>query len=122
VQDANWNTTAIIAATGVPGVPILGMIISRFIYSPYGDVQVLTRLWETPAAGSTPAAPWSHLFQGLKFTDVTGLASARTATTRRAWGGSSSGTRSGSAPGTTTGIGSWPMGRRGGRIRVDSPT
>jgi RHS repeat-associated protein len=77
VQDANWNTTAIIAATGVPGVPTLGMIISRFIYSPYGDVQVLTRLWETPAAGSTPAVPWSHLFQGLKVTDVTGLAYVR---------------------------------------------
>jgi RHS repeat-associated protein len=53
------------------------MIISRFIYSPYGDVQVLTRLWETPTSGSTPAAPWSHLFQGLKVADVTGLASAR---------------------------------------------
>jgi RHS repeat-associated protein len=76
VQDANWNTTAIIAATGVPGT-VVGLILSRFIYSPYGDVQVLTRLWETPAAGSTPAAPWSHLFQGLKFTDVTGLAYVR---------------------------------------------
>jgi RHS repeat-associated protein len=76
VQDANWNTTAIITATGVPGL-VIGTIISRFIYSPYGDVQVLTRLWETPAAGSTPAAPWSHLFQGLKFTDVTALAYVR---------------------------------------------
>jgi RHS repeat-associated protein len=76
VQDANWNTTAIIAATGVPGT-VVGLILSRFIYSPYGDVQVLTRLWETPAAGSTPAVPWSHLFQGLKFTDVTALAYVR---------------------------------------------
>jgi RHS repeat-associated protein len=76
VQDANWNTTAIITATGVPGL-VIGTIISRFIYSPYGDVQVLTRLWETPTSGSTPAAPWSHLFQGLKFTDVTALAYVR---------------------------------------------
>ena len=76
LQDANWNTTAIIAATGVPGVSA-GNVINRFAYTPYGEVQTLTASWATPAAGSAPAVPWAHLFQGLKFTDVTGLAYVR---------------------------------------------
>jgi RHS repeat-associated protein len=76
LQDANWNTTAIIAATGVPGVTA-GNVINRFVYTPYGEVQTLTASWAIPASGSTPAVPWSHLFQGLEFTDVTGLAYVR---------------------------------------------
>jgi RHS repeat-associated protein len=76
LQDANWNTTAIIAATGLPGVTA-GNVINRFVYTPYGESQMLTASWTTPAAGSTPATPWAHLFQGLKFTDVTGLAYVR---------------------------------------------
>jgi len=76
LQDANWNTTAIVAATGVSGVAA-GNVINRFIYMPYGESNTLTATWGTPAAGSTPATPWSHLFQGLKVTDVTGLAYVR---------------------------------------------
>jgi RHS repeat-associated protein len=76
IQDANWNTTAIIAATGVPGVAA-GNVINRFAYTPYGESQTLTAGWGTPPAGSTPAVPWAHLFQGLEFTDVTGLAYVR---------------------------------------------
>jgi RHS repeat-associated protein len=76
LQDANWNTTAIIAASGVPGVAA-GSVINRFIYTPFGESETLDASWQTPPAGSTPATPWSHLFQGLKFTDVTGLASVR---------------------------------------------
>jgi len=76
LQDANWNTTAIIAATGVPGVAA-GTVINRFAYTPYGESQTLTASWATPPAGSTPAVPWAHLFQGLEFTDVTALAYVR---------------------------------------------
>jgi len=76
LQDANWNTTAIVAASGVPGVTG-GTVVSRFAYTPYGESQTLTASWEPPAAGTTPATPWAHLFQGLEFTDVTGLAHAR---------------------------------------------
>ncbi len=76
LQDANWNTTAIVAASGVPGVAA-GAVINRFAYTPYGEVQTLTASWATPPAGSTPATPWAHLFQGLEFTDVTGLAYVR---------------------------------------------
>jgi RHS repeat-associated protein len=76
IQDANWNTTAIIAATGVSGVSA-GAVINRFAYTSYGEVQTLTASWATPPTGSTPAVPWAHLFQGLEFTDVTGLAYVR---------------------------------------------
>ena len=76
LQDANWNTTAIVAAAGVPGV-VPGSVINRFAYTPYGESQTLTASWATPPAGSTPAVPWAHLFQGLKFNALTGLAYVR---------------------------------------------
>jgi len=50
---------------------------NRFVYTPYGESQTLTASWTTPAVGSSPATPWAQLFQGLKFTDVTGLAYVR---------------------------------------------
>jgi RHS repeat-associated protein len=77
LQDANWNTTAILVASGVPGFTTPGAVITRFAYTPYGEVELLTASWTAPAPGSTPATPWSHLFQGLVFTDVTGLAHVR---------------------------------------------
>ncbi|NBT26846.1 MAG: hypothetical protein EBT09_09900, partial [Actinobacteria bacterium] len=76
LQDANWNTTALVAATGISGLT-LGNVFTRFVYTPYGESQTLTASWGTPAAGSAPITPWSHLFQGLKLTDVTGLAYVR---------------------------------------------
>jgi RHS repeat-associated protein len=76
LQDANLNTTAIAAASGVSGFST-GAVINRFAYTPYGESQTLTASWGTPAAGSSPATPWQHLFQGLKLSDVTGLAYVR---------------------------------------------
>ena len=76
LQDANWNTTAIISAGGVVGFAT-GAVINRFVYTPYGEAQMLTATWATPAVGSTPATPWGHLFQGLEFTEVTALAYVR---------------------------------------------
>jgi RHS repeat-associated protein len=79
LQDANWNTTAIVAAAGVTGVTggTGGTVINRFAYTPYGESQTLTASWATPVAGTTPATPWAHLFQGLEFTAMTGLAYVR---------------------------------------------
>jgi RHS repeat-associated protein len=74
LQDANWNTTAIIAASAVTGFTT-GPVINRFAYSPFGESQTLTDSWATPA--SPPATVWAHLFQGLKFSDVTGLGYVR---------------------------------------------
>jgi len=54
-----------------------GTVVNRFAYTPYGESQTLTASWATPVAGTTPATPWAHLFQGLEFTAMTGLAYVR---------------------------------------------
>jgi RHS repeat-associated protein len=74
LQDANWNTTAIIAASGVLGFAT-GNVVYRFVYSPYGVSQTLDASWTT--AASPLVTNWTHLFQGLKFTESTGLAYVR---------------------------------------------
>jgi RHS repeat-associated protein len=74
LQDANWNTTAIIAATGVPG-HTTGDVINRFAYTPYGEVETLDASWTT--AASPLVVFWNHLFQGLKFDATTGLGYVR---------------------------------------------
>jgi RHS repeat-associated protein len=73
LHDANWNTTALIVASGVPGASV-GDILQRFVYTPFGEVDIRNADWSA-AAGA--AAAWQHLFQGLKFSDVTGLAYVR---------------------------------------------
>jgi RHS repeat-associated protein len=74
IQDANWNTTAIIAASGVLGAAT-GDVVNRFVYSPYGVSETLTALWMS--AASPMVTVWNHLFQGLKFNDSTSLAYVR---------------------------------------------
>jgi RHS repeat-associated protein len=74
LQDGNWNTTALIAASGVPG-KATGEVIQRMVYNPYGEVFLLNPDW-TEQLG-TPLVPWQHLFQGLKFTEATGLGYVR---------------------------------------------
>lgn len=74
LEDANWNTTAIVAATGVLGHSP-GHVIYRFAYTPYGQTETVDASWGTPA--SPLIILWSHLFQGLKFDDTTGLGYVR---------------------------------------------
>jgi len=79
LQDANWNTTAIVAATGVTGITA-GSVINRFVYRPYGDSTALTVDWTNVRSGGLATMapfPWAHLFQGLEFTSMTGLSHAR---------------------------------------------
>jgi RHS repeat-associated protein len=74
LQDGNWNTTALIAAAGVPG-KATGDLIQRMVYNPYGEVFLLNPDW-TEQLGA-PLVAWQHLFQGLKFTEATGLGYVR---------------------------------------------
>jgi len=79
LQDANWNTTAVVAATGVTGITA-GSVINRFLYTPYGASTALTINWANVRSGgpaTTAPFPWAHLFQGLEFTSMTSLAYAR---------------------------------------------
>jgi len=74
LQDGNWNTTALIAGSGVSG-KLAGDVIQRFAYTPYGKIIALTPGW---AEQITPAdVPWQYLFQGLAFSEATGLTNAR---------------------------------------------
>jgi RHS repeat-associated protein len=72
LQDANWNTTALVAAS-VSGVAA-GTVLNRFIYSAYGEAEVFDAAW---SAVSAPSVPWTQLFQGLSMTALTGLAYVR---------------------------------------------
>jgi RHS repeat-associated protein len=74
LQDGNWNTTGLIAASGVPGKAI-GEVIQRMIYNPYGEVFLANTDWT--ALSASTALPWQHMFQGLKFTEATGLGYVR---------------------------------------------
>jgi RHS repeat-associated protein len=74
LQDGNWNTTALIAASGVPGKAV-GEVIQRMVYNPYGEVFRLNADW-TEQLGA-PLVAWQHLFQGLKFSEATGLGYVR---------------------------------------------
>jgi RHS repeat-associated protein len=72
LQDANWNTTALVAAS-VSGVAA-GTVLNRFIYSAYGEAEVFDAAWSSVSATSVP---WTQLFQGLSMTALTGLAYVR---------------------------------------------
>lgn len=74
LQDGNWNTTALIAAAGVPG-KVAGDVIQRFTYSAYGVVTMLTTAWEKQL--TPPAIPLRILFQGLMDEEISGLIHAR---------------------------------------------
>ena len=72
LQDANWDTTAIVgynSTTGTWGVT------QRYVYSPYGTITVLNADWSTPPAGTNPAV--NNLYQGMTIDPVTGLYYAR---------------------------------------------
>ncbi len=72
LQDANWDTTAVVgynSPTGTWGV------MQRYVYSPYGTITVLNADWSTPPAGTQPTV--SNLYQGMTLDSVTGLYYAR---------------------------------------------
>ena len=72
LQDANWNTTALVVAS-VSGVAA-GTVLNRFIYSAYGEAEAFDAAWSSVSA---PSVPWTQLFQGLSMTGLTGLAYVR---------------------------------------------
>ncbi|NNM87044.1 MAG: RHS repeat-associated core domain-containing protein, partial [Phycisphaerae bacterium] len=70
LQDANWNTTAIVGL-----VSGSWQVTQRYVYSPYGNITVLNADWSTPPSGTQPAV--SNLYQGMALDPVTGLYYAR---------------------------------------------
>jgi RHS repeat-associated protein len=70
LQDANWNTTAIVGL-----VSGNWQVVQRYVYSPYGTITVLNADWSTPPAGTQPTV--DNLYQGMALDPVTGLYYAR---------------------------------------------
>ena len=66
LQDANWNTTAI-----VNFINAAWQVLQYYVYSPYGTITVLNE----DGAGSTPIV--NNLYQGMTLDQVTGLYYAR---------------------------------------------
>ena len=72
LQDANWNTTAIVgfnSTTGTWGVT------QRYVYSPYGTITILNADWSTSPTGTQPMV--DNLYQGMTLDPITGLYYAR---------------------------------------------
>ncbi len=67
LQDANWNTTALVSTSGA--------VVERYAYDPFGQVQVLNADFTAKSGGTGYA--WTVLFQGLRYSSVTGLDHAR---------------------------------------------
>jgi RHS repeat-associated protein len=66
LQDALWNTTAL--------VDVNGNVLNRFAYTPYGVVETLNANWTSTAS---PSIPWAVLFRGYFADEGTGLLHAR---------------------------------------------
>ena len=68
LQDANWDTTAVVGFIGTTGA---WGVTQRYVYSPYGSITVLNADWSTPPAGTQPMV--NNLYQGMTLDVVTGL-------------------------------------------------
>jgi RHS repeat-associated protein len=66
LYDANWNVTALVNNSG--------NVVERFEYDPFGAANFLDASW---GAISSSAYAWTHLYQGLAMSAITGLIHAR---------------------------------------------
>ena len=73
LQDANWNTVAVIMPNLGPGPA--WFVGQRYVYSPYGNATILNADWSEAPSGETPAV--DNLYQGMTLDSVTGLYYAR---------------------------------------------
>ena len=68
LQDANWDTTAIVGFNSTTGT---WAVTQRYVYSPYGNIAVRNADWSTPPPGTQPVV--NNLYQGMMLDAVTGL-------------------------------------------------
>ena len=68
VQDANWNTTAVV---GYNATTQTWDVVQRFVYSPYGNIIILNPNFTAAPAGTVPIV--NNLYQGMALDPVTGL-------------------------------------------------
>ncbi len=68
LQDANWNTTAVV---GYDATTNSWNVVQRYVYSPYGNIIILNADFTTAPAGTVPMV--NNLYQGMALDPVTGL-------------------------------------------------
>ncbi len=68
LQDANWDTTAVVGFNSTAGT---WGVTQRYVYSPYGSMIVLNSDFSTPPSGTQPMV--NNLYQGMILDAVTGL-------------------------------------------------
>ena len=68
IQDANWDTTAIIGYNATTGT---WSVVQRYVYSPYGTITILNPDFTTVPTGTVPMV--NNLYQGMPLDPVTGL-------------------------------------------------
>ena len=68
IQDANWNTTAVV---GYDATTNSWNVVQRYVYSPYGTITILNPDFTTAPAGTVPMV--NNLYQGMANDPVTGL-------------------------------------------------
>ena len=68
LQDANWNTTAVV---GYDATTAIWNVVQRYVYSPYGNIIILNPNFTTAPAGTVPMV--NNLYQGMALDPVTGL-------------------------------------------------
>ena len=68
LQDANWDTTALVGYN--PSTQRWG-VVQRFVYDSYGNVTVLNADWSATPTGTQPMA--NALYQGMQYDPITGL-------------------------------------------------
>jgi RHS repeat-associated protein len=62
IQDANWDVTSLVNASGT--------VVERYVYDAFGMFTVLTASW---ASRASSLYGWTRLFQGVAWNDATGL-------------------------------------------------
>ena len=72
LQDANWNTTAVVGFNSTAGT---WGVTQRYVYSSYGSLTVLNADWSATPTGT--ASLVNNLYQGMALDPVTGLYNER---------------------------------------------
>ncbi len=68
IQNANWNTTAVVGYDASTGT---WQVVQRYVYSPYGSIIILNPDFTTAPAGTVPMV--NNLYQGMPLDPATGL-------------------------------------------------
>jgi RHS repeat-associated protein len=68
LQDANWDTTAVVGYDPTSGT---WNVVQRYVYDGYGNITILNTDWSATPSGTQPVV--NSLYQGMQYDPITGL-------------------------------------------------